>query len=499
MIIFKKFYITTAIDYTNAKPHLGHAYEKIIADVIARWHRLREEDVFFLTGTDEHGQKVEKAAIKVDKSPKEFVDELVKFFIDYYKKLEVSNDDFIRTTEERHTKIAQQIFKKVFDKGDIYKGHYEGLYCVSCEAFYTEKDAVDGNCPVHKTKLDVIKEESYFFKLSKYQQKIIDHIKNNKDFIFPEQRRNEILNRLKEPLKDLSVSRCSLKWGIPLPNDENHVIYVWFDALLNYISAIDYPKEKFKKYWPADIQVIGKDISWFHTVIWPGILFAADIELPKTILIHGFINMGGEKLSKSRGLMIDPVEISKKYTADALRYFLMREIPLGEDGNYSEEALANRYNSELADSLGNLVNRVLVLVEKNFEGLIPKPHREDKLNKLAVNICKAVENSMEELQFHNALNDIFYLVNESNKYINEKKPWEIKDKTELGGILYELLETLRFSAILLQPFMPETSEKIFDQLGLEKKFSFNDLKWGKLKVGTKIRRGKVLFEKIKTK
>ena len=499
MIIFKKFYITTAIDYTNAKPHLGHVYEKVIADVIARWHRLKEEDVFFLIGTDEHGQKVEKAAINVGKSPKKFVDELVKSFIDYYKKLEVSNDDFIRTTEERHIKIAQQIFKKVFDKGDIYKGHYEGLYCVSCEAFYTEKDAVDGNCPVHKTKLDVIKEESYFFKLSNYQQRIIEHIKNNKDFIFPEERRNEILNRLKEPLKDLSVSRCSFKWGIPLPNDEKHVIYVWFDALLNYISAIDYPKEKFKKYWPADIQVIGKDISWFHTVIWPGILLAADIELPKTILIHGFINMGGEKLSKTRGLMIDPVEISKKYTADALRYFLMREIPLGEDGNYSEEALANRYNSELADSLGNLVNRVLVLVEKNFEGLIPKPYREDKLNKLALNICKAVENSMEELQFHNALNDIFYLVNESNKYINEKKPWEIKDKTELGGILYELLETLRFSAILLQPFMPETSEKIFDQLGLEKKFSFNDLKWGKLKIGTKIRRDKVLFEKIKTK
>jgi len=266
---------------------------------------------------------------------------------------------------------------------------------------------------------------------------------------------------------------------------------------LNYISAIDYPNQKFKQYWPADIQVIGKDISWFHTVIWPGILLAADIELPKTILIHGFINMGGEKLSKSRGLMIDPVEISKKYTADALRYFLMREIPLGEDGNYSEEALASRYNSELADSLGNLVNRVLVLVEKNFEGFVPKPHEENKLSKLSLNICKAVENSMEELQFHNALNDIFYLVNESNKYINEKKPWEIKDKIELGGILYELLETLRFLGILLQPFMPEASERIFEQLGLEKKFSFNDLKWGKLKAGTKIKRGKVLFEKIK--
>ena len=497
MIIFKKFYITTAIDYTNAKPHLGHAYEKIIADVIARWHRLKEEDVFFLIGTDEHGQKVEKAAIKVGKSPREFVDELVKSFIDYYKKLEISNDDFIRTTEERHAKVAQQIFKKVFDKNDIYKGHYEGLYCVSCEAFYTEKDSVDGNCPVHKTKLDVIKEESYFFKLSKYQQSIINHIKNNENFIFPEERRNEILNRLKEPLKDLSVSRCSFKWGIPLPNDEKHVIYVWFDALLNYISAIDYPNEKFKRYWPADIQVIGKDISWFHTVIWPGILLAADIELPKTILIHGFINMSGEKLSKTRGLMIDPVEISKKYTADALRYFLMREIPLGEDGNYSEEALANRYNSELADSLGNLVNRVLVLVEKNFEGMVPNSRGGHNVEKFALNVAKAVDNSIEKLQFHNALNDIFYLVNELNKYVNEKKPWGIKDKELLAEVLYNLLEGLRFISILIYPFMPETSEKIFDQLGLEKKFSFNDLKWGKLKSGTKIRRGKILFEKIK--
>jgi methionyl-tRNA synthetase len=422
---------------------------------------------------------------------------LVKSFIDYYKKLEISNDDFIRTTEERHAKVAQQIFKKVFDKNDIYKGHYEGLYCVSCEAFYTEKDSVDGNCPVHKTKLDVIKEESYFFKLSKYQQSIINHIKNNENFIFPEERRNEILNRLKEPLKDLSVSRCSFKWGIPLPNDEKHVIYVWFDALLNYISAIDYPNEKFKRYWPADIQVIGKDISWFHTVIWPGILLAADIELPKTILIHGFINMSGEKLSKTRGLMIDPVEISKKYTADALRYFLMREIPLGEDGNYSEEALANRYNSELADSLGNLVNRVLVLVEKNFEGMVPNSRGGHNVEKFALNVAKAVDNSIEKLQFHNALNDIFYLVNELNKYVNEKKPWGIKDKELLAEVLYNLLEGLRFISILIYPFMPETSEKIFDQLGLEKKFSFNDLKWGKLKSGTKIRRGKILFEKIK--
>jgi methionyl-tRNA synthetase len=496
VINFNKFYVTTAIDYPNTKPHLGHAYEKIIADVMARWHRLKEEDVFFLTGMDEHGQKIERASIISGKTPQEFLDEMAVFYKDLCRKLNISYDDFIRTTEERHIKVAKEIFKKVFDKGDIYKGFYEGLYCVSCEAFYTEKDAVDGKCPIHKKDLEVIKEESYFFKLGKYQKQIIEHIRSHKDFILPETRRNEILNRLENELKDLSVSRVSLKWGIPLPIDQSHVIYVWFDALLNYISAIDYPNEKFKRYWPADVQNIGKDISWFHTVIWPGILIAADIELPKTIFIHGFINMGGEKLSKTRGIIVDPFQLADKYGADALRYFLLREIPLGEDGDFSEDALVQRINSELADSLGNLVNRVLVLVEKNFDGYVPKPNGED-LKKTAVSVSKAVENSMNEFQFHNALNDIFYLVNESNKYINEKKPWEIKSRNELCGILYNLLESLRFIAILLHPFIPETSEKIFDQLGLEKKFLFSDLEWGKLKPQTKIKRGKILFEKIK--
>jgi len=498
VIKFEKFYVTTAIDYPNTKPHLGHAYEKIIADVMARWHRLKGEDVLFLTGLDEHGQKIERAAELAGKAPKEFVNEMAIFFIELCKKLNVTNNDFIRTTEDRHIKVAKNIFKKVFDKGDIYKGFYEGLYCVSCEAFYTERDAIDGKCPVHKTKLELLKEDSYFFKLSKYQNKIIEHIKNNKNFILPESRRNEILNRLEEGLKDLSVSRTSFKWGIPLPMDKNHVQYVWFDALLNYVSAIDYPNEKFKKYWPANVQNIGKDISWFHTVIFPAILLAVDIELPQTIFVHGFINIGGEKLSKTRGIVVDPFELVDKYGADALRYFLIREIPLGEDGDFSEEALIQRINSELADQLGNLVNRVLVLVEKNFNGIVPKPLENSKLSKLALNIPKAVENSIEGFQFHNALNDIFYFVSEANKYINETKPWETKDKEKLGGILYELLEVLRFLSILLYPFIPETSEKIIEQLGLEKKFSFEDLKWGVLKPGTKIKRGEILFKKIET-
>lgn len=496
MINFNKFYVTTAIDYPNTKPHLGHAYEKIIADVMARWHRLKGEDVLFLTGMDEHGQKIERASVIAGKTPKEFLDEMAVFYKDLCKRLNISYDDFIRTTEERHARVAREIFKKVFDRGDIYKGFYEGLYCVSCEAFYTEKDAPDCKCPIHKKDLEVVKEESYFFKLSKYQKQIVEHIKNNKNFILPETRRNEILNRLESEVKDLSVSRVSFKWGIPLPIDERHVIYVWFDALLNYISALDYPGEKFKKFWPADVQNIGKDISWFHTVIWPAILLAADLELPKTIFIHGFINVGGEKLSKTRGIVVDPIELVNRYGADALRYFLLREIPLGDDGDFSEEALVKRINTELADSLGNLVNRVLVLVEKNFEGYVPEQNG-DELKKVALNVSKAVENSMEEFQFHNALNDIFYLVNESNRIINEKKPWEIKDRKELGGILYSLLESLRFVAVLLYPFTPETSGKIFEQLGLEKKFLFSDLEWGKLKPGSRTKRGKILFEKIK--
>ncbi len=499
MIKFNKFYITTAIDYTNSKPHLGHAYEKIIADVIARWQRVKGKDVLFLIGTDEHGQKVERAAIAAGKDPKEFVDELVKFFKELYEKLNISYNDFIRTTDDRHIKIAKEIFQKVFDKGEIYKGTYEGLYCVSCEAFYTEKNAVEGNCPVHKKSLELIKEESYFFKMSNYQDKIVGHIKNNKNFIFPEQRRNEILKRLEEPLRDLSVSRSSFKWGIPLPKDQEHVIYVWFDALLNYITAIDYPNEKFKKYWPADIQVIGKDISWFHTVIWPAILFASDIKLPKNVLIHGFVNIEGEKLSKTRKIIIDPFELVDKYGADALRYFLMREIPSGQDGDFSEESLISRINSELADSLGNLVNRVLVLTEKNFDGFVPKAGNGSKLKKLASNVVKAIDESMEKLQFHGVLNDIFFFVNESNKYVNENKPWEIEDEEKLGPILYNLLESLRFVSILIYPFMPETAVKIKKQLGLEREFSFDDLKWGVLKSGTKIKRDKILFEKINKK
>lgn len=489
MINFK-FYVTTAIDYTNSKPHLGHAYEKIFADVIARFHRLLGKDVFFLTGTDEHGKKVEDAAKKAGKNPKEFVDYMVKFFKELCEKLNISNDFFIRTTDENHIKIAIEIFNKVYEKGDIYKGFYEGLYCTSCEAFYTQKELEDGKCPIHKKRVETIKEESYFFRMGKYQKQIIEYIKNN-DFILPIERKHEILNRLKKELRDLSISRSTVKWGIPLPIDKNHTSYVWFDALLNYISALGYPGEKFKKYWPADVHVIGKDILWFHTVIWPAILLAAGIELPKKVYVHGFVNIKGEKLAKT-GVTIDPIELVNKYGSDALRYFLMREIPSGEDGDFSEESLVARINGELANDLGNLVNRVLTLTEKNFEEI---PISEiDYLGEFALKVPEKVKSLMENFQFHTALNEIWKIIIGANKYVNEKKAWELKGK-ELERVLYNLLESLRIVAILLYPFIPKTSEKISEQLGLEKKFSWNDLKFGLLK--GKIRKGEILFKKVK--
>lgn len=495
MIKFK-FYITTAIDYTNSKPHLGHAYEKIIADVIARYHRVKGDDVFFLTGTDEHGQKVERAAKNAGKDTKKFVDEVVKYFKELCEKLNISYDDFIRTTDKKHIDVALKVFKKVYEKGDIYKGSYEGLYCTSCETFYLPKDLVNGLCPIHKTKPEIIKEESYFFKLGKYQKQIIDYIEKNKDFILPLERKNEVFNRLKEPLRDLSISRSSFTWGIQLPIDKKHVIYVWFDALLNYISALDYPNEKFKKYWPADLHVIGKDILWFHTVIWPAILLAADIELPKKVFVHGFINIGGEKLSKTTGITIDPIELSNKYGADSIRYFLLRAIPSGYDGDFSEEALIYRINSELADDLGNLVNRVLNLVEKNFDSKVPKFEKDELISKLALQTVKKSSDFIESFQFNNALNEIWFLVAEANKFVNDSKPWEVKDKKKLGNILYNLLETLRFLSILLYPFIPETSEKIAEQLGIGKKFNSKDLKWGLLKENSKIQKKGILFKKV---
>ena len=486
------YYITTAIDYPNAKPHIGHAYEKIIADALARWHKLSNDDVFFLTGTDEHGQKIEKAAKEAGKTPQQFVNEMSAYFKQLCEKLNITNNAFIRTTDKKHVKTATEIWNKVFEKGLIYKNTYTGLYCTGCEAFYTEKDVPNGLCPTHQKPVEKLSEESYFFKLSQFQQQIIQHIEQHPDFIQPESRRNEILNRLKEPLKDLSVSRTTFKWGIPIPQDKKHVIYVWFDALINYLSGIGYPKKKFEKYWPANCHLIGKDISWFHTVIWPAILLAADIKLPKTVYCHGWLTVNGQKMSKSLGNVIDPIHIIDKYGPDPLRYVLLRDVSAGEDGDFSEKALIEKNNSDLADSLGNLLQRTSVLIHKNFKGNIPICAQKPDDIKIP-DITKLTE-LMHTYKWHHAIEQIWTYINSLNKYVNDTEPWKVKDPDRLATILYTLVEHLRIISILIWPFMPASAEKIASQIG-QPIGKLKDAKFKKNTAGT-ISQPEILFKKI---
>ena len=488
-----KFYITTAIDYVNSDPHLGHAYEKVCADIIARWNRLNEKEVFFLTGTDENAQKNAKAA-KIAKVPiKEFVDKNALKFRNLCVKLKISNDYFIRTTEPKHVKVAQLIFQKLYDKKEIYKGNYEGLYCTSCENFYLEKDLDNGKCPIHKIKVEYLKEESYFFKLSKYEKDILKLL-NNKEFIIPENKMIELINRIKKDgLKDLSVSRRNLDWGIDVPFDKNHKIYVWIDALSNYISAIDYPNgDNFKKFWPANVHLIGKDITWFHCVIWPAILMATNIKVPEKVLVHGFINLKGEKLSKTSGNVVNPIKLIDKYGLDTLRYFLLREIHFGQDGDFSEEALKERLNNELANDLGNLVSRVLTICEKNLDEKVKKSDIDKKLsNNLDL---KKINNLMGDYNLTEALNEIWKFVKDCNKHINDENPWEMRGE-ELNKHIYTLVESIRIISILLSSFIPETSEKINKFLGISQG-KLKDCKFGLVKE-YKISKGEILFRKIK--
>ncbi len=466
----KKFYVTTPIYYPNDIPHLGHAYTTISADVLSRWNKLQKNKVFFLTGTDEHGKKIEESAKKLNKTPKEFTDSLVLKFKEDWKKLNIQYDVFMRTTDKSHENVVQEILNNVNKKGDIYLGKYEGHYCVACEAYYTERDSPDLICPVHKRPLEKLSEPSYFFKLSKYQKKLIDHYKKNKSFILPKEKSTEIINRLKEGLHDLSISRSTFTWGIPLPFDKKHIAYVWFDALINYYSATR--EKKLQSFWPADVHIVGKDILWFHSVIWPAILMSAEIKLPKTIFSHGWWTIEGEKMGKSAGNAISIDQLIEIAGVDSARYFLMRETPFGEDGDFSKEALIERNNNELANKLGNLVSRVSTLAEKY--GLEKNPIH--------------LKNQIDNFELDKSLQTIFSFIDKCNEYIQENKPWETKDKK----ILYELSNAIKDIAILLYPFIPETSEKIAKVFNF--KISLKDLK-EPLKVG-KINKAPVLFSKI---
>lgn len=475
------FYVTTAIDYVNAEPHIGHAYQKIVADALARWNRLAGKDTFFLTGTDEHGKKIARSAEKAGKTPRQFCDEISQTFKEAWKALEVQPDRFIRTTDRDHEKVVAEFVERMNKSGDIYKGEYSGLYCVDCETYYTEKEAPDKVCPVHKRPLELLKEETYFFKLSKYQKFLLDTYKKHPEFILPAERKNEIINRVKEGLQDLSITRTSFDWGIPFPLDKKHVIYVWYDALINYYTPCA-SKDK-KKYWPADCHLLGKDNGWFHAVIWPAMLKSAGIKLPKSVFIHGFLTFNGEKISKSIGNAISPLTLANKYGADTIRYFSLRQFPFasGEDGDFSESALIDRHNNELANKLGNLIARVSTLAEKYG---IDKSSL--KLN--SKDTQKKVEKHFENLEFDRALNEIFAFIDRCNEYIQDKKPWETHDKK----VLYELANAIKDFTILLSPFIPSTAEKIAKTFNFE--ISLKTLK-APLKV-SKIKKSDILFRKI---
>jgi len=507
----KVFYVTTPIYYPSDKLHIGHALTTTMADTLARYKRLRGYDVYFLTGSDEHGQKIQRRAQEAGMETIKYVDRIVDTFKELWRRLNISYNDFIRTTEVRHIHAVQVLLQKIYDQGDIYKSTYEGWYCTPCEAFFTERQLVEGNCPDCGRPVELLKEESYFFRMSKYAGRLLQYIKDNPDFIQPVSRRNEMISFIEGGLEDLCISRTTFDWGIPLPMDSRHVVYVWFDALTNYISALGYGTEDdslLRRYWPGAVHMVGKDIVRFHAIIWPIILMAAGIELPRQVYGHGWLLVEGGKMSKSKGNVVDPMVLIDRYGADAIRYFLLREMPYGSDGYYNEEALVNRINTDLANDFGNLLSRTTAMIEKFSQGVLVAPANPEPLDEELKEIARAVpgevDAALNHFEFTRALAAIWRLVNRANKYIEETAPWALArdpaTKPRLQTVLYNLAEAVRQATIMVEPFMPGVPARVWEQLGLTgvpEALTWESLSvWGGIPAGVKIRRGAPLFPRI---